>query len=475
MADESATYDIPQSIRDAVRAMGYPMPYDKMRSHIRRWDDLLASRGDFWDYTEREGATVYRVKRRTIHPARTCCDEWASLIFNDKTQAVCEEQACTDWLADRLAALGFWGDAQDAASDAMGLGTAAFALWVDTSTGAVLPRSYDATMTLPLSWDVDGVTECAFATRVCEQGRELDQLQMHVLEGGSYVIRTLLFDHETGERVHLDGVEDELRTSCDTPTFGVLKPAIPNRVVKFSPYGCSLAEGNADVFQSVDACYDAVMAEVTLARMRVLMPDSMFEQTTGKDGRTVFVPFGKSDTSVFRMVPGNGVDDGIHEWAPAMRTESQKSAYRLAVQTMGQKCGFGAQYWDVDKSGGLKTATEVSSDNSALMRNIKRHENAFAKPVADVCRALCVLSTEFGGAQLPDPGHIDVTWDDSIITDTASEKAQDLAEVNVTMPAWYYAAKWYGMTEEQARAFVPGSTEAPEPSPFEDAGDEGLA
>lgn len=458
MATERASYALPDSVRRAVRAMGYPMPYDLMRSHIERWDDLLRACGDFWDYTETEGCTVYRVKRRTLLPARMCCDEWASLIFNDKTQAVCSEQACTDWLAERLNRIGFWSDAQDAACDAFGLGTAAFAVWVDAGSGLVLPRRYDATMVLPLSWDVGGVTECAFCTKAYDGPRELDQLQMHVLEGGQYTIRTLLFDAETGEAVRVEGIEDELRTGCETPTFGVLEPAIPNRLVRFSPYGCSLVEGNADVFQSVDACYDAVMSEVSLAKMRVLMPDSMFEMET-KGGQTRYIPFGRADASVFRMVPGNGVDDGIHEWAPSMRTDAQKAAYRLAVQAMGQRCGFGSQYWDVDKSGGLKTATEVSSDNSVLMRTIRRHENAFAKPVADVCRALCVLASEFGGESLPDPGDVRITWDDSIITDTAAEKAQDLAEVNVTMPAWYYAAKWYGMSEEEARAFVPGGSE----------------
>lgn len=463
---ESASYSIPQSIRDAVREMGYPMPYDQMRGNIERWDDLLNSVGDFWDYTEREGATVYRVKRRTLHPARMCCDEWASLIFDDKTQAVCDEQACTDWLEGYLDSVGFWADAMDAASDAFGLGTSAFAVWVDASTGTVLPRRYDATMILPLSWDVSGITECAFATKANAGGRELDQLQMHVLDGGQYTIRTLVFDAETGRRLQVDGIEEELRTGCPTPTFGVLEPSIPNRLVKFSPFGCSLVEGNADVFQSVDACYDAVMGEVPLAKMRVLMPDSLFEQET-RGGRTVYVPFGKSDTSVFRMVPGNGVDDGIHEWAPAMRTEAQKTAYRLAVQVMGLRCGFGEQYWDIDRSGGLKTATEVNSDNSALMRTIKRHEKRFAKPVADLCRALVHCASEFAGAGLPDPGDIRITWDDSIIADTAAEKAQDLAEVNVTMPAWYYASKWYGLSEEEARAFVPGGAEEPEPSPFE--------
>ena len=67
----------------------------------------------------------------------------------------------------------------------------------------------------------------------------------------------------------------------------------------------------------------------------------------------------------------------IHDFAPALRTNSQAEAFRIALQILGDMCGFGIQYFDYDKgSGYLKTATEVASDNSALLRNIRRHENA---------------------------------------------------------------------------------------------------
>ena len=67
----------------------------------------------------------------------------------------------------------------------------------------------------------------------------------------------------------------------------------------------------------------------------------------------------------------------IHDFAPALRTNSQAEAFRIALQILGDMCGFGIQYFDYDKgSGYLKTATEVASDNSALLRNIRSHENA---------------------------------------------------------------------------------------------------
>ena len=56
------------------------------------------------------------------------------------------------------------------------------------------------------------------------------------------------------------------------------------------------------------------------------------------------------------------------------------------------------------------------------------------------------------GEVIPDEGVMSVMYDDSIIQDVAAEKAQDMAEVGVTMNAWEYRAKWYGEDEKTAKA-----------------------
>jgi hypothetical protein len=42
------------------------------------------------------------------------------------------------------------------------------------------------------------------------------------------------------------------------------------------------------------------------------------------------------------------------------------------------------------------------------------------------------------------------------IQDVATKKAQDMAEVGVTMNAWEYRAKWYGEDERTAKARTRG-------------------
>ena len=144
-------------------------------------------------------------------------------------------------------------------------------------------------------------------------------------------------------------------------------------------------------------------------------------------------------------------EDTIHEFAPTLRTEAQARAFRVALQTLGDLCGFGINYFDLENVGYVKTATEVSADNSALMRNIRRHEHALEGAISGICRALLAAERRLG-AELPDEGLVRVTFDDSIITDTTAEKRQDMDEVAAgLMEGWEYRAKWYGEDEATAR------------------------
>jgi hypothetical protein len=485
-------YWVPEHVRAWLRGLGFSLPLEDMEPHIRAWDEWMRALGDFYNYRDTDGVgRVYEVHRRSIHPAMRVCREWGSLLLNDKTQVACDDQACTDWLAAWMARTGFLAAAQECVVRAFGLGTGAWALWVDAGAREVRVRRYDARMVVPLTWDEEGVTECAFVTRAFWRGRAVDQVQLHLkgaadaffspgessggsagadgpsrltddASGGTYRIVTACFDRD-GNRVEPEGVCPVYETGSTWPTFSLVKPAIDNTRVDMSPYGQSVFADAVDAIQAVDLCYDAMMSEIDSGKMRVFLSDVMFD--VGRDGKggRVSIPFGKGDCTVFRKVMST--EDTIHEFAPTLRTEAQARAFRVALQTLGDLCGFGINYFDLENVGYVKTATEVSADNSALMRNIRRHEHALEGAIAQICHALLAVERALG-VDLPDEGGVRVTFDDSIITDTTAEKRQDMDEVAAgLMQGWEYRRKWYG--EDEATARRRGAAAGP------DAGDGG--
>lgn len=172
---------MPEHVRAWLRGLGFSLPLQDMEPHICAWDEWMRAFGDFYDYKDMDGVgRVYEVHRRSIHPAIRVCREWGSLLLNDKTQVACDDQACTDWLAAWMARTGFLAAAQECVVWAFSLGTGAWVLWVDASAREVRVRPYDARMVVPLTWDEEGVTECAFVTRAFWRGRAVDQVQLHL-------------------------------------------------------------------------------------------------------------------------------------------------------------------------------------------------------------------------------------------------------------------------------------------------------
>lgn len=178
-------YWVPECVRAYLRAAGYSArALEDMEPHVREWDRWMQAVGEFYDYRDTDGfGRVYQVHRRTIMPAMRVCREWGSLLLDEKTVVACESRECADWLASFFSSTNFWGRAQETVVRAFGLGTGAIAVWLDVGRRLVRVRHYDARMVVSLSWDSEGVRECAFVTRCFSRGALLDQLQMHVVGG----------------------------------------------------------------------------------------------------------------------------------------------------------------------------------------------------------------------------------------------------------------------------------------------------
>lgn len=455
------TFSIPTELERKIRELGYEVDHT-MDACIAEWWAWYTAQDDWHDllYPTAEGGYAKR-RRLSLHPARRACREWSRLILNEATAVAVEKPKANEWLAGYLADVGYWPTTQALADRSFGVGTAAQALWFDVRDGEVAdikPRGYDARMTVPLSWDMEGVTECAFCTRVSVRGRKAHQLQVHKAEDGQYVVYTYVFQDGTGAAIAPEecGIIEKFETGCPVPTFGIMRPGIENTRVDLSPYGVSVFDDAMDAMKAVDLAYDSIFQELELTEAMVFMSDDMIDVRKDANGKPVAVPKGK-DRKLFRMVEGNGVEQMYQVYSPQVRIEPMRQALDVALAEFGDLAGFGQDYFALDKKAGLKTATEVSADNSALMRNIRRHENSIAQGIVSVASALLHCARIHLGAPVEeDFGKVEVRFDDSIITDTQAEKNMMLAEIAAgVVPKWMYLKEFKGMSEEEAKAALP--------------------
>lgn len=453
------TFNIPGVIAKKIKDLGYHID-TSMTSYISEWWDWYTFQDDWHDawYTAIDGSENKR-RRMSLHPARRACQEWSRLILNEATTVAVEKELANDWLNEYLAETRYWPNAQALTDKAFGIGTGAQALWFDVVDNVVTSlkiRNYDARMVIPLSWDVEGVTECAFCTRISIKGKKAFQLQIHRLEDAQYVIYTYIFQNGRELNPEEHGILDRFETLCPYPTFGIIKPGLENTKVDLSPYGVSVFDDAIDAMKAVDLAYDSIFQEIELTEAIVFMSDDMIDVKPGKDGKPKPVPKSK-DKKLFRMVEGSGAESMYEVYSPDIRIEPIRQAFDVALAEFGDLAGFGQDYFTLDKKTGLKTATEVSADNSALMRNIRRHENQISVGLEAIMTALLHCARVHMDAAIEeDFGKIEIKYDDSIITDTQAEKNMMLAEIAAGVrPKWHYLAEFEGLTEEQAKAELP--------------------
>lgn len=434
--------------------MGYT-PDTAMQAKVAEWWSWYSSTAKFYNGDEvipGPRGKYIRIDRHrlTMRMARRVCKEWASLLmgegFNvscpedeaaDKTLAAWEESTAFDLLGEGLVERSF------------GLGTGAWALWIaegEDGSRKVRARTYDARAILPLSWDVDDCSECAFATRVSVRGKELTQLQAHVIgDDGNYHIITRLFDAKSDKEATLDGIIPDYDTGVTVPTFALVRPAIENIHADISAMGTSIFDDAIGAIQLVDNAFDSISREIDATKTKVFMSDALLD-VVDEQGERITRPMSFDDT-VIRAVAASSGEDMIKVFSPAIRIDALRQALDTSLEVLGDLTGFGQQYFRLTPQGGLKTATEVASDNAALMRNMRRHEIILRAAVERICTAALKM--------MGYDAKVVATFDDSIITDTVQERTMALSEVGAgVMPRWLYAVKYLGMSEDEARTIT---------------------
>jgi A118 family predicted phage portal protein len=444
-----------------------------MREEVDRWWGWYTATGDFFESSDRIGKRTFKVKRISIKPAKMACEDWAGLLFNERTAIGIDDTqdgagslaAAAKWLGQWLAESGFMRLANRTVERAMALGTAAWALRFDgiipdavaSPAARIGIERYDARHIVPLAYEGDECTECLLRSKAVVDGKEAHQLRVHRLgANGTYWVHTALFN-DSGRRIASDGVAEAFDTGCTLPTFALVRPGIDNSYLEAHPFGVSVFDAALGAVEMVDMAVDNLNRDIYLGQKMAFIPSGMLEHD--EDGNVV-IPRA-ADQQVFVAFEGDQVVEGRaqgpYEYNPDMRIADNRAAIKTALELLGKRCGFGKDYYTLDERGGgvmrNKTATEVASDQTELMRNIRKHEESMAPAVKGICAAAVECARSVVGLALPPvEGRVAVVFGDSIIEDDAAVRERDRADVAAgLMPGWQYIAKWQALDDAAAK------------------------
>lgn len=404
-------------IREFLRKQGYhPAP---ALVEMPGW--LSWYKGDvegFHDYTMYNGKKIVKRKRDGMNMAKQVCQDWASLLMNEKVKIESSEAKFNKILDDVLTYNAFYFRANQLIELTFALGTGAFVEYMDAD-GRTIIDYVRGDCIYPLSWDNGEITECAFASLRQIGGKECFYVNLHIFDGGTtYTVKNFLLDKESKKPMALpENVLEKVQTNSDRPRFQIIQPNIVNNVDLDSPYGISVFANSIPRLKKVDLIFDSGNNEFSLGKKRIIVPENM---TTAAIGESLDKPiFDPNDVAFYAFPvhdPAGSAQKPI-DLTGQLRIQEHSTGLQDALNYLSEGVGLGPGRYEY-RDGGAKTATEVVSEDSDMFRNLKRHEIVLEKALRD----LCTVIAEMNGHN-PDV-EVAINFDDSIITD----RAQDIEE-----------------------------------------------
>lgn len=390
-------------------------------SAIDAWREWYKGKTDFHKYNVYNGVKQIGCERRTLGMAKKVSEDKADLLLNEKVTITAGSESEQKIIDTVLKQNNFWVKGNQLVEIANALGTGAFVEHLEG--GAPVIDYVEAPSIFPLSWQNGIVTECAFGS-IRNAGKDGAQiyLNLHVLEGGLYVVYNHLYDMRGKEIPLPEDVQEKWDTKSANPLFQIITPNIVNNKMSNCPMGVSIYANGIDVLETIDLIFDSFFNEFKLGKKRIFVNDKMAKYG-GIEG-TPLVPVFDSNDTVFYAMPGED-DEGkkpITESNMTLRVNEHLEALQSALDLLSDLAGFGKGYYKFETDN-VQTATAVISQNSKLYRKVRKDEIVLEKVLADMARAILFLS---GIANPKAPG---VASDDSIIEDTDAIAKRALLEL----------------------------------------------
>lgn len=451
-------------LRKYLENGGYKLIEPSYYALVGRWNAWYKGKvSSFHNYTIRSGTSNIRRTRASLNMAKQGCEYWANLLWNKECSVVVEDQSLNDVVNATLKDNDFWRQTNQLTERAFALGAGAYIAYA--SGGQTRIDYVTADYIYPLAWRNDDIESCAFAGSYNQGKKRLVYLMIHEMQpDGSYRIYNKYFEKSGGRLVEVSAPDDvEAEYTAKARRFGLIKPGIANNIASV-PFGLSIYANCIDVLKSIDLAYDGAKTAMELGRPRIGVTNAMLR--VKPDSAEVVDVFDANDIAVYDMGFG-GAGDNVD--VKDLTTQYRATEFELSLQAQlniySQAIGLGDKAFKWQQTS-VATATQVISENSAMLRAMEKHQESLRTSITQLVRAIL----DINGIDVSQ--EVTVTFDDSITRDRARE-AQEAWQWVVAgkYPFWKYLVDFKGYDKKTALA-IAAEAQTSLPKDPDDAGEE---
>ena len=317
-----------------------------------------------------------------------------------------------------------------------------------------------------------------FISREAKDGYYYTRLEWHKWDGLTYYISNEVFRSEykktnpgmaesqdiLGFRYPLDEVYPFLNANTPmqgltTSLFAYYRTAVANNIDDNSPLGVSIYANALSTLKALDICYDSFIREFRLGKKRIIVPSqcirTVLDPVTGEARR-----FFDANDEAYEALFTDGPDTlKVQDNSVELRIDEHERAINAFLSILCLQVGFSAGTFTFDRATGLKTATEVISENSKTYKTIKSHQLQIKMAIAKIIDAIIQIASLYGlkwkgyniGALAQQGWETKVVFDDSILQDRQTNINEGiLLTTNGLMSKKRFLVEKLGYTEAEA-------------------------
>lgn len=430
--------------------------------------------------------------------AKAVSAEMASLIWSEACEVnvsaegfepTPEEQqdALGRFVASVLKENNFAVKMQELIEQAMALGGGTIKVWFepdrdaegnDIGSGHICIGYGMADQFVPTSWNNAEVTEGVFVSRLAKDGYYYTRLEWHKWNGDTYTIANELYRSEMkkggstesqdilGYQYPLNAIYPTLNgyteiKGIDKSLFSYFRTAIANNLDDNSPLGVSIYANAMSTLHALDICYDSLVSEFRLGKKRIIVPARAIRTVIDPNSGAPVRYFDATDEVYEALATDDQESLKIQDNSVELRVDEHVRALNVLLSVLCLQTGLSASTFTFDLASGLKTATEVVSENSKTYKTVKTNQMQVGAAVERLVHNIIALAVLYGVTfegipveTLAAGGYnVNIHFDDSIIQDRKTNINEGIMLVtNGLQSKFTFLTDTMGMTPEQAQA-----------------------
>lgn len=406
---------IAREFKDIFELGGVPAFQQFYNLGIYLWKCLYKGLYEPWHVIAAPTISDPRAKRNMayLNLSKAVCSELAGMVWTDQSDvsvstngielADAEIDPLEAFVAATLEENNFGVATLELIEKAAALGGASFKVWRDAkydSEGKEIPDTGRlkigyamADQFVPTAWDNAEITEGVFISRTAKGGYYYTRLEWHRWDGLTYTITNQLYrapmfrnnnpkepQDILGMRVPLAEIyplldEETTVEGVEKSLFSYFRTPTANNIDDNSPLGVSIYANAMETLHALDITFDSFVREFRLGKKRIIVParmiKSVIDPQTGEQRRY----FDATDETYEALSTDDPDSLKIQDNSVELRVEEHVAAMNAFLNIFCLQIGLSAGTFSFDAKSGLKTATEVVSENSKTYKTVKNFQN----------------------------------------------------------------------------------------------------